>query len=128
VKRKGKVVKVLVGGAWSRVVQLSHALVIKRVQLSALTPIVTTVESVCLHPAGTAIAFTREGKLSSSFLVGSEGGGLYRCLLHNKGLRTRMPGASDVKTEMRWSDEALSAMSRIAQVCGVSVDLPCSRA
>ncbi len=65
--------------------------------------------------AGTSVAFTKEGKLSSSFLVGSEGGGVYRCLLHNKGPRARAPGAADVKTEMRWNEEALAAVARIPQ-------------
>ncbi len=66
---------------------------------------------------GTAIAFTKEGKLTSSFVVGSEGGGLYRCLLHNKGSRARVPGTSvDVKTDMRWNEDSLSVVARIAQV------------
>ena len=37
--------------------------------------------------AGTALAFNHEGRFSSSFVVGDEGGGLARCVprLHSRG-------------------------------------------
>ena len=79
--------------------------------LAALVLVLVLVSAVC---PGTAIAFTKEGKLSSSFVVGSEGGGLYRCLLHNKG--GSRAGTADVKTEIRWNEEALSAVARISAV------------
>ena len=76
---------------------------------------------------GTALSFTHEGKLSSSFVVGSEGGGVYRCLLRHRGGAASKSGSvalASIKTDLSWENDALLSVSRMPPV-GVLVSCPC---
>lgn len=60
---------------------------------------------------GTALSFQKDGRFASSFIVASEGGGVYKCLI--KGGASAASRAKLTGTEMTWSKEAQAAVKRV---------------
>jgi len=63
---------------------------------------------------GTALAFSRDGRFSSSFVVATEGGSLFKCLLRSHaGTARSIADAPMPEAKMKWEPEAKAAVFRV---------------
>lgn len=62
---------------------------------------------------GTSISFSKDGRFSSSFIVASEGGSVYKCLLRSHTGAGSLADAPLPEAEMPWLREAKAAIMRV---------------